>query len=243
MKVTRILVSLSLLALAAGTASAAPVARILWDACDAPAPLPNNRDVAPGTQAGIVASVVGQDQPVAGTNVWILLGTGTNALADAWRFDAAGCQGASLITIDHLSPALLSKTCPSLQGALTSVQVKIWDYDPSTGKGRGILGNGYVGVNTNPNPLQRYFLARFLFDHTFSVDGAGTPGLTCGDLARGVCGHVTKAEWLTATGVETPYALDNDFVTSRDAANDTRCPGATPVQAKTWGSLKAQYKQ
>ncbi len=243
MKVTRILVSLSLLVLAAGTASAAPVARVLWDVCDAPAPLPTNRNVQPGNMAGIVASAVGHDQAVAGTNVWILIGNGTNELGDAWRFDAAGCQGAAFVTIDHLSPALLSKTCPSLQGALTSVQVKIWDYDPSTGKGRGILGNGYVGVNTNPNPAQRYFIGRFLFDHTFSVDGEGVPGLTCGRLAQGVCGHVIKAEWLTATGVETPYDLENDFVTSRDPANDTRCPGATPVQAKTWGSLKAQYKQ
>jgi hypothetical protein len=239
MKVTRILASLLFLAAAASTASAVPAVRLSWDNCT---PLVVNKDVAPGTIADLYGSIIGQDQPHQGYEVWLLLGGG-GPLADAWRFDTDGCQTPAGITLDHIAPLAVSKTCPSFQGNLASVQVKTYDYDPSTGKARAVVANAYPAGILTPNPLQRYFLMRASFNHSFSVEGAGEPGLTCGGLERGVCVHVTRANWLTIAGATLPLPLENEFVTARDPANDIRCPGATPVETKTWGSLKAQYKQ
>jgi hypothetical protein len=240
MKVARVLASLLFLSVAAGTASAVPAVRVSWDNCD---PLVVNKDIAPGTMASLYASVLGQDQPHQGYEVWLSLGSGPGGLADAWRFDVDGCQGTAFVTLDHTAPAAVVKTCPSFQGNLASVQVKTYDYDPSSGKARAVVANAYPAGILNPLVGQRYFLMRGLFDHTFSVDGATTPGVDCGGLARGVCAHITRAQWLSLTGAEVPFAIANEYVTARDPANDTRCPGATPTQPATWGSIKAQYKQ
>jgi hypothetical protein len=238
MKVTRILASLLFLAAAASTASAVPAVRMSWDNCT---PLVINRDIVPGTVVGLVGSVAGQDMGHQGYEVWLLLGGG-GPIADAWRFDSDGCQTPAGITLEHIAPSAIGKTCPSFQGLLASVQVKTYDYDPSTGKARCVVANAYPAGIPNPNPATRYFLMRALFDHTFSVDGPGSPGETCGGLERGVCVHVTRANWLDLTGVTLPFALENEFVTSRDPANDTRCPGATPVESKTWGQIKDTYR-
>ncbi|MGH7724645.1 MAG: hypothetical protein ACREOU_04385 [Candidatus Eiseniibacteriota bacterium] len=238
MKVTRILASLLFLAAAASTASAVPAVRMSWDNCT---PLVVNKDVAPGTIAGLYGSVVGQELPHQGYEVWLLLGGG-GPIADAWRFDSDGCQTPAGIALDHTAPTAVSKTCPSFQGLLASVQVKTYDYDPSTGKARAVVANAYPAGILNPVLTQRYFLMRANFDHTFSVNGPTNPGVDCGGLERGVCVHVTRANWLDLAGITIPFALENEFVTARDPANDTRCPGATPVETKTWGQIKDAYR-
>jgi hypothetical protein len=241
MKVTRFLLSALFLGAMATAASAQGVASLGWDGCTGPI----NKAVAAGTIADLNATVINHSTPHKAYQVFISLGSGAaGPLRDAWRFDAAGCQGSSLITINHLSPALLSKTCPSFQGTLPSLQIKDYSYDPLTGKARGVLANTYPdGNSVQINPLQRYFLAQFKFDHTFSTVGPSDPGQTCGGVEVPVCAHFTSASWLNFDGIETEWTRGQEFVTANDPNNVTRCPGATPAENKTWGSLKAQYKR
>jgi hypothetical protein len=241
MKVTRFLLSALFLGAMATSASAQGVVSLSWDGCTGPI----NKQILPGTQASMFASVIGHDQPHQAYQVFISLGSGSaGPLRDAWRFDASGCQGSSFITIDHLAPASVVKVCPTFQGPLSSIQIKDYSYDAGTGKARAVLANTYPAGNTTQiNPTVRYFLARFLFDHTFSVNGPTTPGADCGGLEVPVCALLTRASWLTPGGVEFQWTPGQEFVTSNDPSNSIGCPGATPAVDKTWGSLKAQYKR
>jgi hypothetical protein len=241
MKVTRFLLSALFLGAMATAASAQGIASISWDSCNPSAP---NKDILPGTQASLYASVINHSAPHTGYEVQVALGSGSaGALRDAWRFDADGCQGSAFITIDHLAPAAVVKVCPSFSGTQSVLQIKQYNYDALAGKAVALCANAYPGGGTGTtNPAQRYFLARFLFDHSFSVDGPGTPGQTCGGLATAVCAHVRLAKYNLQGGGEVLWAIGQEYVTSRDPANASGCPGATPTLNKTWGSLKAQYK-
>ena len=242
MKVTRFLLSALFLGAMATTASAQGAVSLNWDSCTGPI----NKQILPGSGvANLYASVLGHDQPHQAYQVWIRLGSGSaGPLRDAWRFDAAGCQGSSFLTINHLAPAAVVKVCPTFQGPLTSFQLKEYQWDALTGKATTYLADTYpAGNNTQIVPTVRYFLVNWAFDHTFSVDGATTPGADCGGLETPVCGHIFRASWLTPAGAEFPWAISQEYVTSRDPNNDSRCPGATPAENKTWGSLKAQYKR
>jgi hypothetical protein len=176
--------------------------------------------------------------------VWLLLGAGANGpMRDAWRFDPSGCEGSSFITIDHLAPAAVVKTCPSFMQSAAGVQIKDYSYDALTGKCQAVLANGYGGGVTTVNAAQRYFLARFLFDFSFAVNGAGDPPNTCGGLDVPVCAHITRATWISLSDTaEHQFVIGQEFVTSNDAANSTGCPGATPTKSTTWGSLKNTYR-
>src|SRR5262245_61596774 len=199
MKVTRFLLSALFLGAMATSAFAQGAASLNWDTCIGPI----NKAIPGGGVADLNASVLGHNQPHKAYQVFVGLGSGNaGAIRDAWRFDAAGCQGASLITINHLSPGTLSKACPSFQGALTSIQIKDYSFDALTGKARAVCANTYPDGNTTQvNPAIRYFLAQFHFDHTFSVAGPTDPGNTCGGVEVGVCAHLTSATWLTLAGV------------------------------------------
>jgi hypothetical protein len=208
-----------------------------WDNCTGPI----NKQIAPGqTNNGLFASVLGHNQPHQAYQVFVLLGSGNaGAIRDAWRFDAPGCQGSTAIAINHLG-----KACPSFQGALASIQIKDYSFDALTGKARAVLANTYpAGNNTQIDPAVRYFLASFVFDHSFSVVGPSDPGQTCGGLEVAVCAHLTRTSWLSPSGVETPWAYGQEYVTANDPNNSSGCPGATPAVSKTWGEVKAQYKR
>ena len=247
MKTTRLLLTALLLGAMATTASAQGAINLSWDSCTGPV----HRMILPGTQASLYASVLGHNQPHQAYQVFVSLRSGTSgAVRDAWRFDAAGCQGSSFISIDHIVPSAISKVCPTFQGALASIQIKDYSFDPVTGLARAVLANTYpAGNNTQINPAQRYFLARFGFDHTFSVTGPGDPGNTCGDLEVGMCAHLTRASWLSPGGVETPWAFGQEYVSANDPSNLIACPCAvtpgcpTATALTTWGAIKAQYKR
>ena len=239
MRPTRYLLSVLLLAALPAPASAQGAVSLNWDTCTGPV----QKGTTPGTLAGLVASVLGHGQPHQAYQVFVNIGSSTaGPVRDAWRFDAAGCQGSSLITIDHLNNSAVAKTCPSFQGPLASIQIKEYSYDPATGRARAVLANTYpAGNTTQVNPAQRYFLARFLFDHTFSANGEGDPGNTCGGLEAPLCFHLTNASWLTPGGVEVPWALAGEFVTSNDPTGNSCFTVA--AAATTWGAVKAQYKR
>lgn len=242
MKVTRFLFSILFLVAAASTASAQS-ASFNWNSCTGPI----DRTITADALNSAYVSVIGQSIPHKAYQAWIYLGSGNSgALRDAWRFDPDGCQGSSFITIDHLAPASVVKTCPTFQGTLQSIQIKDYSFDPLTGKGRAVIANTYPDGNfTQINPAVRYFLARFLFDHTFSVVGATTPGVDCGGLEVPVCAHFlpNKVSWLNMDGIEFTYAYAQEYITANSPTNSVGCPGATPAASTTWGAVKGTYRR
>jgi hypothetical protein len=239
MKVTRAFASLLLLAAAAGTASAVPSVRISWDACS---PIVVNKQIAPAEgSVNLYVSASGVDQPHKAYQVELSLGSGNyGPLADAWRFDAAGCQGSSGLTMNHITS---SKTCPSFQGTAQSLQIKNYSYDPASGKARLTLANSYPAGVTAVNPATRYLLAHIVFDMTYAVNGPSDPGNTCGNLERPVCiAILPSTSWLDMGGVERPFAHENEYVTSNAPNNEVGCPGAVPAKPATWGAIKGQYR-
>lgn len=243
MKVSRIFAALLLTTFAATAANAQSV-NIAWDGCTGP----SDKAILPGTSVAIFASVLGQTQTAKSYQVQLKLATGVGALPDAWRFDAIGCQTAAGITIDHLTGS--SKACPAFMGAVTpNFQLKDYTYNAGTGVAETFLANAYpAGGAGNPaatNPAQRYFLARWTFDHTYSVNGPSTPGETCGGLESAICQASVSlsnnaASWVNTNDQEVAWAFQNQFVTTN---GHTGCPGATPAKATTWGNIKDQYKR
>jgi hypothetical protein len=232
MKVTRILASLLLLGFASTGAFAAGAVSVNWDTCIGPV----NKQIVIGPN-NLYESVIGQSLPHQAYQVALTLGS-PGGIRDAWRFDPTGCQTSSGITINHLT-----KACPSFQGALASVQVKDYSYDALTGKAKLSLYNAYPPANNAQiDPLVRYGLGLITFDHSFSVNGAGSPGSTCGGLEAPVCIHITSASWLDPAGQEFPWTIAQEFVTANDPNNTSNCPGATPATSTTWGKVKNQYR-
>jgi len=234
MKVTRFLLSVLLLGVTATVSSAQGVVNLSWQTCTGP--VDRAQVQAPGNK--VIASVLGQSSPHQAYQVNIVAGS-PGGLRDAWRFDAGGCND-GFLTMTHADASV--KSCPGFQGG-EGLQIKKWTYDPLTGKTLGLIANAYAQTPAlSPVPTTRYFLAEWNFDHTFSVVGPGDPGNTCGGLEVGVCLAIQDAKWLDMSGGEVPWTVGQSYVTANDAANASHCPGPVPVQSKTWGSLKSQYR-
>ena len=234
MKVTRFLLSVLLLGVTATVSSAQGVVSLGWQTCVGAI----DRTMVQATGNKAIATVIGQSSPHQAYQVNIVAGS-TGGLRDAWRFDAGGCND-GFLTMTHLDASV--KSCPAFQGG-EGLQIKKWTYDPLTGKTLGIIANAYAQTPAlAPVPTTRYFLAEWNFDHTFSVPGPTDPGNTCGGLEVGVCLAIAYTAWLDMAGQEIPWTVGQSYVTANDPNNSTHCPGPVAVQAKTWGSLKSQYR-
>jgi hypothetical protein len=215
------------------------------------------QDITPtAAPTSMMASVTGNDQTHNSYQVRFLIGDATHNVPDAWRFDAAGCQGAPFITINHLPPGSAAKTCPAFQGTNPSIQIKDYSFVAPGGQYASTLIRG-VCANTYPAGFTslaatRYFLTQFIFDHTSSVNGAGSPGVTCGGFETPMCivllqgdrsnqtqGGTTSFITL-ADGLEHPFdpSLTNYWLATHGQG---ACQG-TPVENKTWGQIKSQYR-
>ncbi len=219
-----------------------------WDVC---APIVVDKTSAVQGEHGLNVSILGHDEAHRGYNVWGIVGTAARTTPDAWAFDGPGCQGAALVTLLHLPPALLSKACPAFMGTATGTQVKFYDqgqssggldYDPNLR--RFLVGNAYTTTVT-ATAGTRYFLIQVLFNHTFSVVGAGQPGLTCGGFENAMCFTLLpyKLQFLDANGLEQNLnqTSGQHFATFNNAGNPMGCP-AVPAVNKTWGQIKSQYR-
>jgi hypothetical protein len=232
MKVTRFFLSVLLLGATATMSHAAPSASIDWQTCASAI----DRTPVAGPGQKINVSVIGQTDLHKAYDARVTFGS-PGGLRDAWRFDTDGCQ-TGLLVMNQVD----AKTCPAFQQAGTgALQIKKFTYDPATGKIVGLLADAYQAVSS-VNAAQRYLLSSYNFDMTYAAPGPTDPGVTCGGVEVPMCAHITYATWLTLDGTEVPFAIAKEFVTSNDPANSSGCPGATPATAKTWGSLKSQYR-
>ena len=225
----------------AGTSQAANgTIDVSWNQCT-----PTVTDITTTTPGayGLFLSVLGMDVPHTAYEVNVIYGNASQVVPDAWRFDAAGCQGAAYISLDHLPPSSVSKTCPALQGNASSLQIKDVSFAPAnlgyaTTLLRITLANSYPAGQT-PVITQRYFLARFNFDHSFSVAGPGTPGSNCGDWDQPVCFKLSRANYVDLPGAEHPFG--RPAVVQVSFQGPSAC-AFVPVHAKTWGQIKNQYR-
>jgi hypothetical protein len=256
MKVTRFLLSAALLLGFAGISHAqvTPVPeaggtmQLSWDNC---APLVQNKNMLAGANV-LFASVTNHSLPHQAYQVWLLIGDSNRQLPDAWRFDAAGCNG-GFFSFAAQPPVALSKTCPGFVPAATQqFTIPVYQMAPpglgyATTLGNAFLAVSYPTGSNNINPAVRYHLAGFTFDHTFSTPGPTPADLsTCGGFERGMClvAIPDKCTWLNMQGEEFEFnGISSAFVTYNGGTAGGLCPGVIPAEQKTWGSIKDQYKR
>jgi len=242
MRTTPLVLAVTLLFAGSGAGrAAATTLDLTWDSCTGPVA----RTVVPGTFARILVSALGQAEPHKGYEFSLTVADVDGTLPDAWRFDAEGCQGPGRISIDHLVPSAVGKTCPSFQGASASFQVKSFtlagaDPDLPPGSGLILLRNTYPAGNYSSASTVRYMLGSILFDHFDSVNGTATEPGTCGSLERGVCTAVLPARsfYVTPDDRVVPFTIGNGSVT----ANGGAC-SPVPASSSSWGQIKAVYRR
>jgi hypothetical protein len=238
MRRSRLFLVLLLAVLSATSARGAGVGSVAlsWDACNGPI----NRALAPGTKVALVASVYGQSLGHKAFQVRIFLRPVGSVLPDAWRFDQGGCQGLQRISFEYLQAA---DACPAFQGDLPSVQVPDYAFDPVYNRWRIVFADAYPSGIAAPDPNVRYEMARIVFDHTHSVVGSASPDGSCGGLETPMCFYLRTAEWVSMTGDEVPFLVNQDFLTVNDPTFVSCGSSEVPARPATWGAVKAQYRQ
>jgi hypothetical protein len=80
------------------------------------------------------------------------------------------------------------------------------------------------------------------FDHSASVAGPGSPGVTCGDADQQICIGYNKAVLNTLRGEGAPFQVQLGDVkaVTWNAPPQGAC-SIVPVRATTWGKLKSIY--
>jgi len=238
------------LSIAAAAHAAPGIAILAWNGCNT-SPI-TNLAVAAGQSSGVhlTCFVTGQSDPTLGYQVQILYGDANHAVPDAWRFDAAGCQGSGFVVLNHLAPSSLSTSCPSFQnagGARTSLQIKDLNFSPPSlpyplTMMRIVVANVFATGNA-PVAAAKYFLCDAEFDHTFSVVGP-TPSdhSACGGLEDGICFHLVSATYLLDSPAqpEVPFQIGSGaFVSANAPGGSCLVDAAHPT---TWGAIKGQYR-
>jgi hypothetical protein len=225
---------LSTLAVAGVSQAAIGTVDLSWDGCTGPI---DKTTTTPGFYS-IFITELGHDQPHKAYDVRIIYGDANQTVPDAWRFDADGCEGTSLITQD-----VTSKLCPPFwQNVPGALQIKKVEFSPpqdgyATTLMRVLLANAYSDVSV-VNPATRYLLEVIKFDLNAAVVGAGSPPITCGGMEVPMCFKLSYATWLDLAGNEIPF---NRGITQVSWQGPSACP-AVPVLPKTWGSIKNQYR-
>jgi len=208
-----------------------------WDGCTGPVDKTTN---VAGVHS-IFITVTGHDVPQDGYDVRVVYGNASNLVPDAWRFDADGCEGSSLIVQD-----INSKACPPFhQNSLHSLQIKRVEFSPPydpypTTLMRVLLANVYDPV-TSVNPGTRYLLERIGFDLTAAVPGASTPPTSCGGFEQPMCFKLSYASFIDPDNQEYLFNRSREPLTV-SFNGPSACFGAVPAQPKTWGSIKSQYR-
>jgi len=160
----------------------------------------------------------------------------TSPMPDAWRFDDNGCQTGSQL---GLSSAAFSKTCPTMTGG---APLPITQY--GVDQGNPVYASIRLAIAYNEvSPLAgtRYTFWQVNFDHTYSVVGATTPGVDCGNAADKLCIGMSAAIIGTVRGDAAKLQVkpgDVNYVTWNTPAT---CDGV-PSQPATWGKVKSLYR-
>jgi len=242
MKVTRILAALALVVGFAGTAHAQHgCARLSWGSCD-----PQNFDktYSPSQLTyQMVYSIFGSPDGNVGTDSQVrirhLNPDGSQGLSpDSWRFDDAGCQTGTQLTLSN-NP--FSKLCPAFKG---TNPLTITQYAPDV-DGSDFLRLAITYDNFQPVATTRYTVWLITFDHTFSNIGPSNPGLTCGGVEECENFSFDFAGVLGLDGIQ--HNIPNCDLTpaglpaGTEASWNGGCAGPVATLPATWGKLKGMY--
>lgn len=239
-------------------------ADLSWQAC---APIQGNRSPGPGeTTSTLYVSATGLEILHRGYSFqlwWAAeLACGETAWTpDAWRFDSGGCQPRRSGEISLVPP---SPSCPALYGAVDPTRDILeirWsppDFGTPSGAMRAMVAASYNERVQTPDPAKRYFMAALRFDHSSSVAGEGTPGVTCGGYETPLCFSLwsgpspgepcdgQRFSDIFTVGLEGAYdpIPIGEGVASfgLDPSTAFACFRTTPAAAATWGAVKAQYR-
>lgn len=226
----------------AGTATARDsdgTYRISWDGCD-----PQVLDKV-FTTASIYKFVISGDNFTPGATEDNNLGYDfkvqvrpvvAGPLPDAWRFDDAGCQTGSQIS---LSFSAFSKACPTMAGGapLPITQYGVDSGNPAYAEIRLAVAYNDVVVQAG----LRYTFWQVSLDHSFSVVAPTTPPNDCGEADAQLCIGVTETVLATLRGDSAKLQVkpgDVNYVTWNTPAT---CDGVPSVPA-TWGKVKSLYR-
>lgn len=249
LRIPTLVLALILVGGAASPARGVGTADLSWNGCSPIVPAVTNPIAGPHR---LVVSVLGQQEAHEAYEMYLFVYRSANLpFPDAWRFDVQGCQRSSPIAIQHLPQGSLAKTCPAFQSGTTGLQIKQYDYIPSTGRARLSFANWYGPGGPAPNPATRYFLLGVVFDHSFSVVGTGEPGATCGgfesdmivsfgsslDCSFGCTPVPLTPKWQDPQGVQHDFAIGQGTVTFCGSC------APVPVRGATWGQIKGQYRR
>ncbi len=232
---------LLLLDLAAPRSAPATTIDLSWNTC---APIQSVLpDAAPGP-ISLYISAIGQAELHFGYQFRFALSGYNDSVPDAWHFDDAGCQTRSFLGIYTHPSSFVAKACPAFGGPFTTEEVHAFGYAaPSTGVPANML-SGFVShtyeARSGPRePTQRYFLARFEFDHTYSVPGVSTPGVDCGGFEQPICIELvpTQCWWRNLLGQQVGFGVGNGAVGFRESCTPL------PAAPGTWGAIKGQYRR
>ena len=91
-----------------------------WTSCTGPVDI-----AASPVITNLYITVTGMDVPHKAYDVRFLYGSATQQVPDAWRFDAAGCEGPTLIQQN-----LSSKSCPGFMQTASGLQIKKVQFSP-----------------------------------------------------------------------------------------------------------------
>jgi hypothetical protein len=227
---------LGILAVAGVSHAAVGTVSMTWDGCTGPVDKTTNV----GGPYALFLTVIGQDEPHKAYDVRFLYGNASQEVPDAWRFDAAGCEGSTLIQQN-----VATKTCPGFMQSAPGLQIRKVQFSPPsdpyvTSLMQVLLANSYNAGVTTVDPNTRYLLEQVVFDLSAAVDGAGSPPATCGGFEQTMCFRLTLATWLDLNGSEHYFVLE-DFNLHASFNGPSPC-AFSPARATTWGSVKNQYR-
>jgi hypothetical protein len=227
---------LGILAVAGVSHAAVGTVSMTWDGCTGPVDKTTNV----GASYALFLSVIGQDEPHKAYDVRFLYGNASQEVPDAWRFDAAGCEGSTLIQQN-----VISKSCPAFMQSAANLQIRKVQFSPpldpfATTLMQVLLANSYSAGVTSVDPNTRYLLEQVRFDLTDAVAGAGSPPATCGGFEQAMCFRLSRAVWLDLNGSEHYFELES-YNTHASFNGPSPC-AFSPARATTWGSVKGQYR-
>jgi hypothetical protein len=243
----------------AGSSYAAPgLVQMSWTGCNTTPTTDIAFTAGQAATLNLFVFLTNQSDPTQSYQVKILYGaSATKTVPDAWRFDAVGCQTSAFVTLNHQPPAAVSKTCLSFQdagGPHSSLQIKDVSFvAASLGYPTTLMdaqvANAYP-VGNVPSAATKYFLMDAEFNQSFSNVGP-TPGdnSTCGNAEIPMCFNLASATYIIndGSGDELPFTFHGgatgDWATAHEASQGAApsCQ-ATPVQTRTWGQIKSQYR-
>ncbi len=235
MKTTSLTGVLLTLVVFSSPALAQPKLSIFWTDCST---LATNRNRADGSTATVVVTASGFTEAVRGVQIKVhVRHFGYAGLPLAWQFDNAGCQSGKFQALSEAGGA----GCPLL--AVPSASVSSFQND-------GIGGTATYSAAFSPvtvGPASAFTVAKFAFDFSNAA-------CACTDQSQCL---IVEGSWLDQATVEHAFGIERESLSWEDPTggicgvfdceHDCYVPNPcaeapTPVQAGSWGSLKAAYR-